>query len=71
MQFVSFDTPAEARAVRPAELELIEIDAFIEAQLKTGVLLINSDLSDGVLESSRHAAGQREPSSQLLHIHGL
>lgn len=42
MQLLHSDTPAEADSLRPAEQEEVEIDAFIEAQLRTGVLLLDA-----------------------------
>jgi len=39
MQLLHSDTRAEEESLRPAEQEIVDIDAFIEAQLRTGVLL--------------------------------
>jgi hypothetical protein len=39
MQFLSYCRPAEEEGVHPAEREVAETSAFIEAQLRTGVLL--------------------------------
>ena len=39
---VQLDLPVDEESI-PAEKELTEIDAFIEAQLRTGVLLVTTD----------------------------
>lgn len=39
MQLLDSDTGVEEKGIHPMEHDLAEIDAFIEAQLKTGVLL--------------------------------
>jgi hypothetical protein len=43
MQLLYLDIPAEEEGVQPTNQELPEIDAFIEAQLKTGVLLASPE----------------------------
>jgi hypothetical protein len=42
---VQWDLPVDEESI-PAEQELTEIDAFIEAQLRTGVLLVTTDTPD-------------------------
>jgi hypothetical protein len=43
VQFLYLDTPVEADGIHATEQELAEMTAFIEAQLKTGVLLATEE----------------------------
>ena len=64
MQFDAPDPSNEQERIPPPELETIDIDALIEAQLKTGLLLTIT--APALMSSAEPPRGRAEEAARVL-----